>query len=128
MGSLTVHTIDEVLFPPWSAPAKVLTPQQVLAFEGWAPEVINGRLAMLGFLTCVVQAGSPPITFACSLNSKRVPEGIIHISSNHIRVFAQLKADHPIAFAYSLHSRLTAEGIHISSNHIRVFAQLKAHT
>ena len=40
---------------PWSAPAKVLTPQQVLAFEGWAPEVINGRLAMLGFLTAVVQ-------------------------------------------------------------------------
>jgi hypothetical protein len=32
----------------WAAPAKVLTPQQVLAFEGWAPEVINGRLAMLG--------------------------------------------------------------------------------
>ena len=60
VGSLTVHTIDEVLFPPWSAPAKVLTPQQVLAFEGWAPEVINGRLAMLGFLTCVVQAGSHP--------------------------------------------------------------------
>jgi hypothetical protein len=26
-----------------------------LAFEGWAPEVINGRLAMLGFLTAVVQ-------------------------------------------------------------------------
>ena len=26
----------------------MLTPQQVLAFEGWAPEVINGRLAMLG--------------------------------------------------------------------------------
>ena len=55
VGSLTVHTVDQVLFPPWSAPAKVLTPQQVLAFEGWAPEVINGRLAMLGFLTCVVQ-------------------------------------------------------------------------
>jgi len=55
VGSLTVHTIDTVLFPPWAAPAKVLTPQQVLAFEGWAPEVINGRLAMLGFLTCVVQ-------------------------------------------------------------------------
>lgn len=55
VGNLTVHTIDQVLFPPWSAPAKVLTPQQVLAFEGWAPEVINGRLAMLGFLTCLVQ-------------------------------------------------------------------------
>lgn len=55
IGNLTVHEIDEVLFPPWSAPAKVLTPQQVLAFEGWAPEVINGRLAMLGFLTAVVQ-------------------------------------------------------------------------
>ena len=55
VGALTVHTIDTVLIPPWAAPAKVLTPQQVLAFEGWAPEVINGRLAMLGFLTCVVQ-------------------------------------------------------------------------
>ena len=55
VGNLTVHVVDEVLFPPWSAPAKVLTPQQVLAFEGWAPEVINGRLAMLGFLTAVVQ-------------------------------------------------------------------------
>jgi hypothetical protein len=52
---LAVHEIDAVCFPPWSAPAKVLTPQQVLAFEGWAPEVINGRLAMLGFLTAVVQ-------------------------------------------------------------------------
>jgi len=55
IGNLTVHEIDAVCFPPWSAPAKVLTPQQVLAFEGWAPEVINGRLAMLGFLTAVVQ-------------------------------------------------------------------------
>jgi uncharacterized surface protein with fasciclin (FAS1) repeats len=55
LGNLTVHEIDAVCFPPWSVPAKVLTPQQVLAFEGWAPEVINGRLAMLGFLTAVVQ-------------------------------------------------------------------------
>jgi uncharacterized surface protein with fasciclin (FAS1) repeats len=55
IGNLTVHRVDAVMFPPWSAPAKVLTPQQVLAFEGWAPEVINGRLAMLGFLTAVVQ-------------------------------------------------------------------------
>ena len=55
IGNLTIHEIDQVLFPPWSAPAKVQTPQQILAFEGWAPEVINGRLAMLGFLTCVVQ-------------------------------------------------------------------------
>ena len=55
IGNLTVHRVDQVMFPPWSAPAKVLTPQQVLAFEGWAPEVINGRLAMLGFLTAVVQ-------------------------------------------------------------------------
>eukprot|EP00227_Mantoniella_beaufortii_P007847 CAMPEP_0197574988 /NCGR_PEP_ID=MMETSP1326-20131121/543_1 /TAXON_ID=1155430 /ORGANISM="Genus nov. species nov., Strain RCC2288" /LENGTH=318 /DNA_ID=CAMNT_0043137669 /DNA_START=50 /DNA_END=1006 /DNA_ORIENTATION=- len=55
VGNLTVHKIDQVLFPPWAAPAKVQTPQQVLAFEGWAPEVVNGRLAMLGFLTCLVQ-------------------------------------------------------------------------
>ena len=55
IGNLTVHEIDQVLFPPWSAPAAVQTPQQILSFEGWAPEVINGRLAMLGFLTCLVQ-------------------------------------------------------------------------
>ena len=84
VGSLTVHTIDEVLFPPWSAPAKVLTPQQVLAFEGWAPEVINGRLAMLGFLTCVVQAGS----LVQSLSRFRSTSGV---QSNHIRGFARLK-------------------------------------
>merc|ERR1719409_458001 len=59
-ANLTVHVIDEVLFPPWSAPAKVLTPQQILAFEGWAPEVINGRLAMLGFLTAQVQLWAFP--------------------------------------------------------------------
>ena len=39
IGNLTVHRVDAVMFPPWSAPAKVLTPQQVLAFEGWAPEI-----------------------------------------------------------------------------------------
>ena len=59
IGNLTVHRVDQVMFPPWSAPAKVLTPQQVLAFEGWAPEVINGRLAMLGFLTAVALSGRP---------------------------------------------------------------------
>ena len=63
-ANLTVHVIDEVLFPPWSAPAKVLTPQQILAFEGWAPEVINGRLAMLGFLTAVVQEIATGHSFA----------------------------------------------------------------
>jgi hypothetical protein len=64
VGDLTIHVVDEVIFPPWSAPAKVLTPQQVLAFEGWAPEVINGRLAMLGFLTAVVQEVATGHSFA----------------------------------------------------------------
>jgi hypothetical protein len=36
----------------------------VLAFEGWAPEVINGRLAMLGFLTAVVQEVATGHSFA----------------------------------------------------------------
>ena len=36
VGNLTVHVVDEVLFP-WSAPAKVLTPSRCSAFEGWAP-------------------------------------------------------------------------------------------
>ena len=49
-GAVVVHVVDEVLFPAFSINAKVQTPQQILAFEGWAPEVINGRVAMLGFM------------------------------------------------------------------------------
>ena len=49
-GNVVVHVVDEVVFPALSINAKVQTPQEILAFEGWAPEVINGRVAMLGFV------------------------------------------------------------------------------
>lgn len=49
-GNVVVHVVDEVVFPAFSINAKVQTPQEILAFEGWAPEVINGRVAMLGFV------------------------------------------------------------------------------
>ena len=49
-GNVVVHVVDEVVFPAFSINAKVQTPQEILAFEGWAPEVINGRLAMIGFV------------------------------------------------------------------------------
>ena len=49
-GNVVVPVVDEVVFPAFSINAKVQTPQEILAFEGWAPEVINGRLAMIGFV------------------------------------------------------------------------------
>jgi len=53
-GDVVVHVVNEVVFPPFSINAKVQTPQEVLSFEGWAPEVINGRVAMLGFILALV--------------------------------------------------------------------------
>lgn len=49
-GDVVVHVVDEVVFPAFSINAKVQTPQEILSFEGWAPEVINGRVAMIGFV------------------------------------------------------------------------------
>jgi len=53
-SGIVVHVVDEVIFPAFSINAKVQTPQEILAFEGWAPEVINGRAAMLGFVLAVI--------------------------------------------------------------------------
>ena len=56
-GGVTVHVIDKVLTPAFSVPADVQSPQDILALStdpskpsGWAPEVLNGRVAMLGFV------------------------------------------------------------------------------
>lgn len=48
-----VHVVDKVLVPPFTLPSTVREPADVLAFEGWAPEVVNGRCAMLGFALAV---------------------------------------------------------------------------
>jgi len=45
-----IYSMDTVLVPPFLLPAKVQPLTDILAFKGWAPEVVNGRLAMLGFV------------------------------------------------------------------------------
>ena len=56
-GGVTVHVVDKVLTPAFSVPADIQSPQDILALSidpakpsGWAPEVLNGRVAMLGFV------------------------------------------------------------------------------
>eukprot|EP00238_Polyblepharides_amylifera_P008315 CAMPEP_0196592064 /NCGR_PEP_ID=MMETSP1081-20130531/71718_1 /TAXON_ID=36882 /ORGANISM="Pyramimonas amylifera, Strain CCMP720" /LENGTH=316 /DNA_ID=CAMNT_0041915635 /DNA_START=72 /DNA_END=1022 /DNA_ORIENTATION=+ len=48
-----VHVVDQVLVPPFVVNAKVRPFDEILTMKGWAPEVINGRLAMLGFVFAV---------------------------------------------------------------------------
>lgn len=45
-----IYPMDTVLVPPFLLPAKVQPLTDILAFKGWAPEVVNGRLAMLGWV------------------------------------------------------------------------------
>ena len=59
-GGVTVHVVDEVLTPVFSVPADMQSPQDILALStdptkpsGWAPEVLNGRVAMLGFVVAL---------------------------------------------------------------------------
>lgn len=61
-SGVVVHVVDEVVFPAFSINAKIQTPQEILAFEGWAPEVVNGRVAMIGFVLAVlgeISTGEP---------------------------------------------------------------------
>jgi hypothetical protein len=49
-----IHVVDEVLVPPFLVPAKnKALPDIVKWGEGWGAEVLNGRLAMLGFVYAV---------------------------------------------------------------------------
>eukprot|EP00854_Cymbomonas_tetramitiformis_P000566 gene566-966_t len=49
-GDALFHQVDTVLVPPYVMWTKVMDPKEILSLEGWAPEVINGRIAMVGFL------------------------------------------------------------------------------
>jgi len=49
-----IHVVDEVLVPPFLLPAKnKAIPDIVKWGEGWGAEILNGRLAMLGFVYAV---------------------------------------------------------------------------
>lgn len=49
-GDALFHQVDTVLVPPYVMWTKVIDPKEILSLEGWAPEVINGRIAMVGFV------------------------------------------------------------------------------
>ena len=68
-SGVVVHVVDEIVFPAFSINAKIQTPQEILAFEGWAPEVVNGRVAMIGFVLAVLGEISTGESFATQVGN-----------------------------------------------------------